>query len=161
MMDSLMTATFWLTAGQTVVFLAVCGFAWWAARLIAEAADNSVQAAEQASRAARDAERTAAELRELQDALRTWLDQQRAHVGTREHQAPRGGASVGPVRTDTAEAHAVISPQAVISGGTDGEIPAEPPADASRSHRGRHARQTESPWTAALRAAGSRTSRDR
>jgi hypothetical protein len=156
-----MTTTFWFTVGQTVVFLAVCGFAVWAARLIAEAADNSTLAVEQAVKAARDAERTAAEVREMRDMLRTWIDQQQAEVGLyRQHQTPDAPVPTGRVGTDTAEAQAVLTPQAIIARDDNVDLVKDLPGEAPGPHRGRHARHTGSPWTAALRLA-SRTSRDK
>lgn len=153
-----MTANFWLTVGQTVVFLAVCGYGWWAARLIAEAADSSAQAAEQALKAANDAKRTATDIREMRDMLKAWLDQQQAQVShLRERQAQAGAVSIRRVSTDTAEAQAVITPQAIVSRSTSMDLAERPPEDPARSHRGRHAVDTATPWAAALRAAASRT----
>lgn len=151
-----MTAAALFAVGQTVVFLAVCGFALWCARLVAEAADNSARAAEEAANAARDAERTAADIREMRDLLRTSFDREQ------DRARGRGGApaDTGRTRTDTAESQAVLTPQAVIARGEPAGPEERPPGDAPRSSRGRHARPTTSPWTAALRAAASRSSRD-
>lgn len=157
-----MTASFWFTVGQTLTLLAVCGFALWGARRLSEAADDSALAAEHAVEAARDVERTAADIREMRDMLQTWLDKQQSRADLESQPAePAAPQRAGRVGTDTAETHAVLTPQAVIARG-DGVDPGEGPArDSSRSHRGRHAKTTESPWTAALRAAAPRTSRDR
>lgn len=150
-----MTTAFWFLVGQTVVFVAVCGFALWAARVIAEAADNSAMAAEQAGKAARDAETAAADIRAMRNMLETWLDEQRT-------EADRGRQALGPLPvrregTDTAEVQAVLTPQAIIDRGTDtGSVEPSP-----RSTRGRHAVPTETPWSAALRAATSRSNRDK
>ncbi len=154
-----MTTASWLMVGQTVVFLAVCGFAWWAARLIAEAADNSTRAAEQALQAARDAAGTAADVRQMRDMLRTWLDQQES-LHTQQH-TPRGPRPTGRVGTDTAETAAVLTPQAIIDRSNDDAPDESSSRGSSRAHRGRHAAATDSPLTAALRAAASRTSRDK
>ena len=134
-----MTSSFWLMLSQTVLFLAVCGMAWWAFRLLAEAAYSSALAAEQAVKAANDAERTATDIREMRDMLRTWLDQQQAQVGRLlEQQMQDGPASTRPVGTDTAEAQAVMTPQA-ITGRSHSMGPAENSlGDASRFRRGRH-----------------------
>ena len=158
-----MTAASWLTAGQTVVFLAVCGYAWWAARLIAEAADSSAEAADRAVAAADDAKRAATDIRAMRDMLQAWLDEQHTSVsrsGGAEEQET--AASAHPVRTDTAETHAVITAAAIIGrhGMDVGERMHE---DAATPHRGRHAHRTAPPsgalprWTAAVRAAASRT----
>jgi hypothetical protein len=155
--DNDVTTTFWLTAGQTVLFLAVCGYAWWAARLLAEAADSSTQAAERALQAAADAQRTATDIREMRDLLRAALDEQEAQVGhPGEHGSLVTTGPIPPVRTDTAEAQAVITPQAVISRTTGAEVAVPRSDDAARYSRGRHARHATGPWTAALRAAASR-----
>lgn len=69
-----MSAAVLFAVGQTVVFLAVCGFALWSARLTSEAAESTARAAEEAAKAAAD-------VREMRDALRTWLDQERARAG--------------------------------------------------------------------------------
>ena len=130
-----MSAAALVAVGQTVVFLAVCGFALWSARIITEAAEHS-------ARAAVDAAQAAADIREMRDALQTWLDEERDRAGAAERLPV-------PARTatDTAEAQAVLTPQAVVDG--------------ARSSRGRHAQPTTSPWTAALRAATSRSGRER
>lgn len=130
-----MSAAVLFAVGQTLVFLAVCGFALWSARLTSEAAENSARAAEEAAKAAAD-------VREMRDALRTWLDQERDRAAPAEQ--PPAPARAG---TDTAEVQAVLTPEAVVDG--------------ARSSRGRHAQPTTSPWTAALRAATSRSNRDR
>ena len=156
-----MTTAFWFTFGQTVVFLAVCGFALWTARVVAEAADNSARAAENAVKAAEDAERTAADMRAMRDTLRTWLDQQQSAADLhRRQQTPGDPLPTGRVGTDTAESGAVLTPQAIIDRG-DPYPDRHLPADGHRSHRGRHARAAESSWTTALRAAASRTGRDK
>ena len=156
-----MTTAFWFLVGQTVVFLAVCGFALWAAGVIAEAADNSALAAEQAVKAAREAEATAADVREMRNMLQTWLDEQRTQVDlSRRQQVPGKPLPVGRQGTDTAEAQAVLTPQAIIER-SNGTKPVETaPREGSRSQRGRHAVPSDPPW-AALRAAASRSNRDR
>lgn len=157
-----MSTTFWFMLGQTVVFLAVCGFALWAARLLAEAAENSALAAEQASKAAQDAEGTAADIREMRDMLRAWLDEQQTRADLRNRQQTLAGSpTTGRGGTDTAEAHAVLTPWAIIERGPDTDPARTSPRDSARSQRGRHARATVLPWTTALRAATSRASRDR
>ena len=157
-----MTTAFWFLVGQTVVFLAVCGFGLWAARIIAEAADNSALAAERAEKAARDAEGTATDIREMRNMLQTWLDEQRTEADLhRRQQTPEGPLPTGRAGTDTAEAQAVLTPQAIIDRGNYAESSPISPRDSSRSHRGRHAVSTDPSWTAALRAAASRGNRDK
>ena len=148
-----MTTTFLLAMGQTVVFLAVCGLAPWAARLIAEAANDSAVAAERAEQAVREAEAAAADVREMRGMLRTWLHEQ-ARDGLDRRPAGRVG-------TDTAETQAVLTPQAIVDGGTTVARSGNAPGEGSRAHRGRHARPTDLSWTAALRAAAARTGRTR
>jgi hypothetical protein len=144
-----MTPTLVFMAGQTVVFLAVCGFALWAARLIAEATDNSTLAVEQAVKAAQDAERTAAEMREMRNLLQTWLEQQDQIVASYRQLQTTGAPErpIGRFATDTVEAQAVLTPQAFMNRSSGSPGP-------------RHARPADSPWSAALRAATSRISRE-
>ena len=157
-----MTTAFWFLMGQTVVFLAVCGFGLWAARIIAEAADNSALASERAVKAARDAEDTARDIREMRNMLQTWLDEQRTEADLyRPQQTPEGPLPTRRPGTDTAEALAVLTPQAIINRGNHTESDATLPRDSSRSHRGRHAVSTDPSWTAALRAAASRGNKDK
>lgn len=157
-----MTPTFWLSVGQTVVFLAVCGFALWAARIVTEAGADAAAAADQVAEAARDAERTAADIRQMRDMLQTLLDQQQSRVDPhRQQQLPGAPMPAGWVQADAAGADAVRTPQATIDSGDDVRSRESLPRDSSRSQRGRHARATGSPWTAALRAATVRSSRDR
>ncbi len=153
-----MTAHFWLSVSQTVVFLAVSSFAWWASRVIAEAAKSTALAAQEAVKAADDAQRTATDIREMRDMLRTWLDHQQAQVGPLGEQLTQDEPSTArPARTDTAEAHAVITPQAIAGRGSS-EPPADNPlGDASRSRRGRHASEPDPGWTSVLVAVASRT----
>ena len=154
-----MTASFWLSAERDSHFLAVCGFAWWASRLIAEAANSSAQAAEQAAKAATDAERTATDIREMRECSRTWLNQQQTRARSLDGQQTQGPPVSGrPVRTDTAEAQAVITPQAITSGSDNVDLPQNSPGGASRSQRGRHASNTDPSWSSALvrQRAGSR-----
>ena len=156
-----MTTAFWFLMGQTVVFLAVCGFGLWAARIIVEAAENSALAAERAITAARDAESTATDIREMRDMLQTWLEEQRTHADLyRQRQTPGGSLPTGRVGTDTAETQAVLTPQAIIRRGDFSESVQILPRDSSGSHRGRHAVAPDPSWAAALRAAASRGARD-
>ena len=151
-----MTANFWLTVSQTVVFLAVCSFAWWAARLLAEAANSSALAAQEAVKAANDAQRTATDIREMRDMLRAWLDHHEQRVGRSDDRpAQDAPASARPARTDTAEAQAVLTPQAITGGAFS--VSDKSLGDASRSRRGRHASDPDPGWTSALVAVASRT----
>lgn len=156
-----MTAASGFLVGQTVVFLAVCGFGLWAARIIVEAAENSALAAERAVKAASDAESTATDIREMRNMLQTWLDEQRTRADlSPQQQTPEGPLPAGRVETDTAEAQAVLTPQAIIN--RDHIKSAEiPPRDSFRSHRGRHAVSADPSWTSALRAAASRGNWDK
>lgn len=153
-----MTPNFWLSVSQTVVFLAVCGFAWWVSRLIVEAASNSALAAREAAEAAQDAQRTATDIREMREMLRTWVDQQQAQVSRVDERRPQDApSSPRPIRTDTAESHVVLTPQAIIGRGSG-----LPPGDSSlgdglRPRRGRHASDPDPGWTSVLAAVASRT----
>lgn len=90
-----MTVAFWLATGQTVVFLAVIGFAWWQIRLLVEACD-----------AARD---TNEMQRADSDVLHAWWNQcadwhNALLDGDRLEPADRQPTTAMPaVRTDTVE----------------------------------------------------------
>lgn len=74
-----MSLHFWLATGQTVMFLGIVGWAWWASCRIEDLTEaaktiqaHSEQAAHRATRAAIDARTILDELRDESAILRTW-----------------------------------------------------------------------------------------
>ena len=108
-----MTATFWIATAQTVVFLALCGWAWWHAGVTAETNNAARQAAEHAQAGAQHATRAALDARAMLDDARDWLvDMREWMAGDPEPQQP----STEPMRkvgVDTEPANQRITPRAI------------------------------------------------
>ena len=96
-----MTAAWAVAAGGTVMFLGIVGWAYWVTQQLTDAVD-----------AARDTNDMQAEERDI---LRAWWEQLADEADARAVVEPVTGPlpQVRPVRTDTAEAAALITPRAV------------------------------------------------
>lgn len=85
-----MTTTWLLSTAQTVIFLCVVGWAWWATNRIEDACEHAEQAADDADRL---------------------IDWWHRHYNQPDPEPPTEPTPV--VRTDTNEVSTVITPQAV------------------------------------------------
>lgn len=72
-----MTAHFWLSTAQTVVFLALTAWAWWATRRIAELLNHAEVIRAHTEAGAQYANRAALDARQMLDVLAEWWQQMR------------------------------------------------------------------------------------